>query len=425
MSEIEIIDGIEVDWSKFKSNASDRTITRSKRGYVDFIKMLHDVGGTLISDYVSATDKLTISISGINITTTQYEFKRVRYKSILKFLSDIEGSKDKFIKFIGISDKNILIALIELELGEYVEISISQYKEFTKARDKIKNLLRDINGKFITDYVGYKKSVKVKIDDVITSIYPDSFARIGYKRILKFKDKLKHNGDTFIKFNGLSNNKDILIANIDTFDGVNINIDMASYDKFVNARNKLYEIAKNRNNKILSGYTGDEGIITVKFDCNHTEHTLSANAYKQGSGCPLCRNKGETSLYNLLIDIFGEVEHQKKYDDLKDKINLRYDFYIPKYNLLVEIDGDHHRMEVPYKTRNMNDFERSMAEVDAAIRLDDRKHKDKLKDEYAAKNNIPLLRIEYNNGKIELDRWKQLILDKIEIIEIERELIVV
>ena len=36
-----------------------------------------------------------------------------------------------------------------------------------------------------------------------------------------------------------------------------------------------------------------------------------------------------------------------------------------------------------------------------------------MKDDYAKFNNIPLLRIEYSDSKIELDKWKQLILDKI------------
>ena len=61
----------------------------------------------------------------------------------------------------------------------------------------------------------------------------------------------------------------------------------------------------------------------------------------------------------------------------------------------------------------MTELEKDMAEVDAFLRLEDRKYKDKLKDDYAKDNNIPLLRIEYSRGKIELDKWKQLIGDKI------------
>lgn len=62
--------------------------------------------------------------------------------------------------------------------------------------------------------------------------------------------------------------------------------------------------------------------------------------------------------------------------------------------------------------------------MDAFLKLEDRQYKDKLKDDYAKDNNIHLLRIEYNS-KIELDKWKQLIVDKIKKIEIERELMVI
>ena len=86
------------------------------------------------------------------------------------------------------------------------------------------------------------------------------------------------------------------------------------------------------------------------------------------------------------------------------------------------MDGDHHRKLVAYKTKNMTELERGMAELDAEIRFYDRQRKDKLKDEYARDNNIPLLRIEYNKSKVELDRWKQLILDKIGEIKNEQEL---
>lgn len=109
-----------------------------------------------------------------------------------------------------------------------------------------------------------------------------------------------------------------------------------------------------------------------------------------------------------------EVHTQKKYENLKDKRCLPYDFYLLEYNLLIEFDGEHHRQDVKYTSKDMTDFKRDMAEVDSFLKLYDRQRKDKLKDSYAKANGIPLLRVEHNNSKIELDKWKKLILDKIE-----------
>lgn len=67
---------------------------------------------------------------------------------------------------------------------------------------------------------------------------------------------------------------------------------------------------------------------------------------------------------------------QKTFSDLKDKNYLRYDFYIEELNLLVEADGHQH----VYNHYHAYD--------------DPTKH-DIMKNEYAKKKNINLLRIHY------------------------------
>ena len=86
---------------------------------------------------------------------------------------------------------------------------------------------------------------------------------------------------------------------------------------------------------------------------------------------------------------------------------------MPKYNLLIELDGEHHREKVTYKTKDMTELEKYLEDIKANERLGNTQYKDKLKDNYAKDNNIPLLRIEYVNGMVELDKWKKLIEDKI------------
>ena len=172
--------------------------------------------------------------------------------------------------------------------------------------------------------------------------------------------------------------------------------------------------------KLLSEYIDSVTKIKIDFNCGHEPHWLRPSDYKYRGGkigCPLCRNKGEVALYELLLDMGCEVERQKKYDNLRDSRLLSYDFYLPEYNLLIELDGDHHREQVVYINKDMTDFDKEVADIDSFLRLQDRKYKDKLKDDYAKNNNIPLLRIEYSKGKIELDKWRELIQDKIRCIE--------
>lgn len=64
--------------------------------------------------------------------------------------------------------------------------------------------------------------------------------------------------------------------------------------------------------------------------------------------------------------------------------NLRYDFYLPQYNLLIEFQGQQHKDYVPYIHGSYSEF----------LRVKDH---DRLKRLYAAKNGIDLLEIRYYN----------------------------
>ena len=49
---------------------------------------------------------------------------------------------------------------------------------------------------------------------------------------------------------------------------------------------------------------------------------------------------------NALIRYFDKNEidytYQVKFNDLKDKQSLSYDFYLPNWNVLIELDGEQH-----------------------------------------------------------------------------------
>lgn len=65
-----------------------------------------------------------------------------------------------------------------------------------------------------------------------------------------------------------------------------------------------------------------------------------------GAGCPQCNNnrksKMEEGVYNKLIEYGFAVERQKTFDWLKHKGHLFLDFFLPEYNIAIEVMGEQH-----------------------------------------------------------------------------------
>lgn len=102
-------------------------------------------------------------------------------------------------------------------------------------------------------------------------------------------------------------------------------------------------------------------------------------------GCPKCKaSKGESQIRDLL-DRYGlDYEVEKTFDDLIYKKKLRFDFYLPDYNLCIEYQGKQHY-------REQEGFVEGQEFEDAIYR-------DKLKRGYCSSHNIDLLEIKYNEN---------------------------
>lgn len=126
----------------------------------------------------------------------------------------------------------------------------------------------------------------------------------------------------------------------------------------------------------------------VWWKCNNNHEWITSvddlvgNINDGGNGCALCSSSnGENKIKNILDQMNITYEIQKTFDDCKDTKKLRFDLYIPKYNVLIEYDGMQHFKPIKF--------------FGGIERFNGLKIKDKIKSEYAAKNNIPLLRIPY------------------------------
>lgn len=155
----------------------------------------------------------------------------------------------------------------------------------------------------------------------------------------------------------------------------------------------VVELFKKHDYKVLS--CEDEFINThkkLKVMCpkGHDYEVTPAN-FLTGYRCPICSmSSGEKYVYDFLKSKNIKFDTQYVFDDLRSKkdVCLRFDFAIlsddGNVECLIEIDGKQHYQFIGYFYNDMEEFET-------------RKYNDNLKNEYCKKNNIPLIRIPYEN----------------------------
>ena len=125
----------------------------------------------------------------------------------------------------------------------------------------------------------------------------------------------------------------------------------------------------------------------VKCDCGKI-YEIYANNLTSGNttscGC-IRESHGETRIREILSQNNIIFENQKKFPDLKGDKNypLKYDFYLPQYNCLIEYDGEQHFKPIE-KWGGKEGFIK-------------RKYYDTLKNNYAHNHNIYIIRIPYTH----------------------------
>ena len=127
---------------------------------------------------------------------------------------------------------------------------------------------------------------------------------------------------------------------------------------------------------------------------DHGIFSQCANNHLNGQDCPSCNNKsrGEEKIKQYLIDNNIIFEREKAFNNCRYKYKLRFDFFIPSKNLLIEYDGIQHFKPITF-------FGGESTYSDELI-------KTKIKNEYCLKNNIHLLRIIKNDNIEEvLNDW--------------------
>ena len=100
-----------------------------------------------------------------------------------------------------------------------------------------------------------------------------------------------------------------------------------------------------------------------------------------GSRCPFCKqSKGEKLIEKYFIQHNIYFEPQKQFNGCKVINNLKFDFYVPKFNICIEYDGEFHYRDI-FKNGD----------------LEKQKNRDLTKNNFCIKNNMKLIRIPYWN----------------------------
>lgn len=120
----------------------------------------------------------------------------------------------------------------------------------------------------------------------------------------------------------------------------------------------------------------------IKIICpEHGVFLQSPNNHIRHRNCPQCKivSNGEKVIANLLGNLHITFEREKTFPTCVHETRLRFDFYLPEQNVLIEFDGRQHHQQSFFDPLEL-------------IQL-----RDNIKNEWAKDNNIPLFR--FNNLK--------------------------
>lgn len=141
----------------------------------------------------------------------------------------------------------------------------------------------------------------------------------------------------------------------------------------------------------------------IKIICKkHGVFEQAPNGHLSGKGCLKCREThGENKIRMWLEKNNIRYETQKTFHKCRDKGLLKFDFYVPSKNFLIEFDGEQH---YNFRTGNRGWNNRTTFKI--------LKRRDEIKNNFSKNNGINLLRIPYfEMNNIENILYKNLVVE--------------
>lgn len=145
---------------------------------------------------------------------------------------------------------------------------------------------------------------------------------------------------------------------------------------------KLNDI--NKDIEVLDKYINSKTKVACRCKIDNNKFYALPSSLLQGHGCPNCKSSRGEKIIKMFLDK-NKINYipQKTYNNLRG-INdgfLSYDFYLPKYNLLIEYQGKQHYEPIEY--------------FGGEAQFEIQQEHDKRKRNYAKLHNINLLEIWY------------------------------
>lgn len=149
---------------------------------------------------------------------------------------------------------------------------------------------------------------------------------------------------------------------------------------------------------VLGEYIGNKKHVLMRHNiCNNTWNAIPTNFLYRNRRCPYCKSsRGEDEVSEFLSEHKIAFKREHSFNGCVYINKLRFDFYLPKHNAVIEFQGKQHYEPNSYMG-GQKDFEL-------------RQVRDDIKRKYCKENNICLLEIRYD----EIDSIKEILTDFLE-----------
>ena len=126
---------------------------------------------------------------------------------------------------------------------------------------------------------------------------------------------------------------------------------------------------------------GSNRKVYWKCDKGHVWKASISHRTTRGQGCKLCTGSAMEKLaYDILKRFNMDFNREFSFKESKEVGKYRYDIYMEKFKMLVELDGEQHLKD-------------GTGVFNQKTSLEERIRRDNLKNTYALDNQIPILRI--------------------------------
>ena len=137
--------------------------------------------------------------------------------------------------------------------------------------------------------------------------------------------------------------------------------------------------------EVVGEYNNSHSFIQCRCRIHNVEfYSYPCNLLNHMSNCPMCGGGigvNERRVGRVLEELKIDYIAQYTFPDCKRHRALQFDYFLPKYNILIEYDGEQHFHPVKI--------------FGGEAKFMDQKERDDIKNQYCRENNIPLIRVPY------------------------------